>query len=95
MRTTLTCIYCGAAYPDGTPTHGAKALTDHIKVCEKHPMREAEQKITILRKALMDFVGANTPEGWDAMELMLRGCGAPDKDMVLCINAINALRRSA
>ena len=38
---TLTCVYCGMAYPEGTPPHGARILTEHIKVCEKHPMRQA------------------------------------------------------
>ena len=37
----LTCVYCGHAYPPGSPTHGAATLTEHIKVCEKHPLREA------------------------------------------------------
>lgn len=38
---TLTCVYCGMAYPPGTPTHGSDVLTAHIKVCPKHPMRRA------------------------------------------------------
>lgn len=37
----LTCVYCGHAYPPGSPTHGSDTLTEHIKVCEKHPLREA------------------------------------------------------
>ena len=38
----ITCVYCGRAYPENTPTHGAdvKVLTDHIKVCTKHPMKK-------------------------------------------------------
>ena len=39
----VTCVYCGQAYPEGTPTHGAEILTKHIKVCQKHPMRTLEQ----------------------------------------------------
>jgi hypothetical protein len=38
MNNILTCVYCGMAYPEGTPPHGSKILTDHIKICEKHPM---------------------------------------------------------
>ena len=49
---TLTCVYCGMAYPEGTPPHGAKVLTDHIKICPKHPLRAAEQKIEQLRESL-------------------------------------------
>jgi len=43
------------AYPEGTPPWGSKVLTDHIKICEKHPMREAEEEIKRLRKALSDL----------------------------------------
>jgi hypothetical protein len=35
----LTCIYCGHAYPPGTPAHGTPVLTAHIEECEKHPLR--------------------------------------------------------
>lgn len=38
----VTCVYCGRVYPDGTPTHQNELLTEHIKVCEKHPMRQVE-----------------------------------------------------
>lgn len=46
---TLTCVYCGKEYPPGSPSHGASVLTEHIKVCEKHPMRALETEITRLR----------------------------------------------
>lgn len=35
----LTCVYCGHEYPQDTPAHGDKVLTDHIAGCAKHPMR--------------------------------------------------------
>lgn len=41
----LTCVYCGEAYPPGSPTHGADVLTAHVKACSKHPLREAEAAI--------------------------------------------------
>ncbi|XXX79265.1 hypothetical protein WMF30_10870 [Sorangium sp. So ce134] len=44
----LTCVYCGQAYPPGTPDHGAGVLTAHVRVCEKHPMREVEADLTRL-----------------------------------------------
>ena len=47
---TLTCVYCGAAFPEGTPPHGHQVLTDHIKVCEKHPLRKAEETIAKLQQ---------------------------------------------
>lgn len=33
----LTCVYCGHAYPPGTPASNHEALTTHIMGCEKHP----------------------------------------------------------
>ena len=49
-ETIVTCVYCGMAYPQGTPTHGATVLTEHIKVCEKHPMRLAEKQLELTRQ---------------------------------------------
>ena len=54
----VTCVYCGMIYPDGTPTHQHTLLTDHIKVCEKHPLREAENKIKYLMYALERITGS-------------------------------------
>lgn len=45
---TLTCVYCGHAYPPGTPAHGSDTLTAHISTCEKHPMRLLEERIAEL-----------------------------------------------
>ncbi len=44
----LTCAYCGHAYPKGTAASGVKVLTDHLTVCEKHPMRQLEAKVVEL-----------------------------------------------
>ncbi len=41
----LTCAYCGHAYPPGTPASQADQLSAHIRVCEKHPMRELEREL--------------------------------------------------
>jgi len=54
---TLTCVYCGHAYPPGTPTHGSDELTAHIKVCTKHPMRALEIKYGNVRQALITLLG--------------------------------------
>jgi len=91
MPNTLTCVYCGMAYPEGTPPSGAQILTDHIKVCEKHPMREAEAKILKLRNALSGLIGASAKDELEAMEVALRTVNAPDADKVVSINAIHAL----
>ena len=43
----VTCVYCGHEYPPGTPTSGSNImqLTEHIKVCEEHPMRALEDEL--------------------------------------------------
>jgi hypothetical protein len=88
MGKILTCVYCGMAYPEGTPPYGSKVLTDHIKVCEKHPMFK-------LRKALADLVGASTKEELEAMELALRSAPGPEHDKIVALNAIHALLETA
>lgn len=40
-QTIVTCVYCGHEYPEGTPTSQHELLTEHIKVCKKHPMKGA------------------------------------------------------
>jgi hypothetical protein len=52
---TLTCVYCGQMYPPNTPTHGSEVLTEHIKVCEKHPMRKIEEENKELRKRVAEL----------------------------------------
>ena len=91
MGNILTCVYCGMAYPEGTPPHGAKILTDHIKICEKHPMRQAEITISKLKKALSDLIGASTRKELEGMEIVLRSTPAPEADKIAAINAIHAL----
>jgi len=89
---TLTCVYCGMAYPQGTPTNGAQVLTDHIKVCAKHPMRKAEGDIAKLRKAIMDMLGGESSRAeLEQMELLIRAAQVPDIDKTISINAIHAL----
>ncbi len=89
---TLTCVYCGHAYPEGTPPHGAQVLTDHIKVCEKHPMRKLEGDRNKLRRALVGLVGVDGRLELEAMEMGLRGHPVPEADRECAINAIHALR---
>ena len=40
----VTCAFCGHEYPRGTPRHGDGELSEHIKVCPKHPMRDVERE---------------------------------------------------
>ena len=90
-KMVLTCVYCGMAYPEGTPPYGAQILTDHIRVCEKHPLREAEAKIDKLRKALIGMVGVGKKAELEQMEATMRLMAIPDVDKTVSINAIRAL----
>jgi hypothetical protein len=63
----VTCVYCGQEYPPGTPTSQADALTAHIKVCEKHPMRAAEQLIRDLKAAIGDMQTSMEANDADAL----------------------------
>lgn len=92
---TLTCVYCGREYPEGTPPHGAQILTDHIKVCEKHPLRKAEADIAKLRHALIGLVGVESPKELQEMEIVMRALLSPDTDIAVSINAIHALLETA
>lgn len=84
---TLTCVYCGREYPQGTPASGSEVLTEHIKQCEKHPMKN-------LRKALADLVGAST-----RIELVRLKAGMlklpDDENRRLALGGINALMETA
>ncbi len=91
----LTCVYCGMEYPQDTPSWGNEILTDHIKICPKHPMREAEGKIIKLRAALIGLVGAESIEELNQMEAIVRSASAPNVDKTAIINAIQALRETA
>ena len=70
----LTCVYCGQAYPPGSPTHGAEVLTEHIKVCAKHPLRAAEARVAELEEEVrlwkcLDFESpAEATKEWNIMD---------------------------
>ena len=87
----LTCVYCGHEYPQDTPAWGEQVLTEHIKVCEKHPMRQLEADKDRLRKALVGLVGADGQEDLVAMEAVMRLMKMPDSDRANTLNAIHAL----
>jgi len=91
----LTCVYCGHEYPQDTPAHGDKVLTDHIAGCEKHPMRAVVEQRDKLRAALAGMIGASSPEELDALEVGVRSTPACDEDRAVALNAIHALRACA
>lgn len=90
-KLVITCVYCGHEYPQDTPAHGSEVLTEHIKVCERHPMRKAQADIILLRSALAGLIGADTEAELRQMEVAMRGLPAPDADKAVSINAIHAL----
>jgi len=87
----LTCVYCGHEYPQDTPAAGAEILTEHIRQCEKHPMRKLESDNATLRKALIGLVGADTAGELEILEGVIRTMPVPDIDKMTTINAIQAL----
>ncbi|MDP2704984.1 MAG: hypothetical protein Q8O71_01135 [bacterium] len=87
----LTCVYCGMEYPQDTPAWGSDVLTEHIKVCGKHPLRKAEATIAKLRAALVGLVGASEKDELEKMEMLIRVAPVPDADKIGMINAIRAL----
>jgi hypothetical protein len=87
----LTCVYCGHEYPQGTPSSGAGVLTEHIKICEKHPMKELVEQNRILRSALVGLVGVDGKEELERMEFTIRTMPFPDADKATTINAVHAL----
>lgn len=93
--TTLTCVYCSKEYPPGTPSHGAQVLTDHIRVCEKHPMRALQQERDKLRAALLQMVGVETVEELKAMEAAIRLTPAPAADKATIIDTLHLLIATA
>lgn len=86
----LTCVYCGTAYPEGTPPHGSQVLTDHIRECEAHPMRAVAATAGRYRAALVGLVGSDDPTELrsirDLTAAMLREAEA--RPMVEAINAL-------
>lgn len=87
----LTCVYCGHEYPQDTPASGNQVLTDHINVCERHPLRKAKADIALLRSALIGLIGVDTESDLRQMEATMRLLPAPENDKTVSINAIHAL----
>jgi hypothetical protein len=87
----ITCVYCGHEYPKGTPAAKHQLLTEHIKICESHPMRDAEATVIKLRSALSGVLGVDGKEDLEQMEVLIRLADAPAKDKAVTIDAIQAL----
>ncbi|SDF23385.1 DHH family phosphoesterase [Phytopseudomonas seleniipraecipitans] len=88
----LTCVYCAHEYPQGTPAAGDQVLTDHIRQCPKHPMREAEQTILQLREALAGLLGESTLFGLAHLEAGLGLVPMPKTEKAVMLRAIQVMR---
>jgi hypothetical protein len=51
---TLTCVFCGFAYPPNTPPSNHHVLVDHIKTCRKHPLFQVIMVLTNLVDAVVE-----------------------------------------
>lgn len=91
LTTEITCVYCGLAYPPGTPSHGAQVLTDHIRVCEKHPMRKVEEDRTALRAALAGLVGVSDRDELLQLKGALNAMPMPEADRQITLAAVEVL----
>lgn len=76
----VTCVFCGHAYPPGTPPSNHAALIAHVEECPKHPMRKyklraeaAEAFLDACREALT--LRDHTDEDLGSMKGLLIGCG--------------------
>jgi hypothetical protein len=55
-QTEVTCVWCGQAFPPGTPQAGHDLLLEHAKVCEKHPLADATRRSQELDAALRTLI---------------------------------------
>jgi hypothetical protein len=78
----LTCIYCGHAYPPGSPTHGAEVLTAHAATCEQHPLAAALKALHAANWVLYRVSwneGAGVPEVHEQIRQAIEAIRGPVK----------------
>ena len=46
------CAYCGEFFPADGDGRSTDAVTEHIRTCDKHPMREPEAEVERLKEQL-------------------------------------------
>ena len=93
-RNVLTCVFCGHAYPEGLPPHGAQELYDHIKICKKHPMRQLEIDSRKLRRALVGVVGADSDDDLTAVLSLMERLNYDRDTIHVTHTAAKALRET-
>lgn len=66
----LTCVYCGHAYPPGTPAHSTELLTQHVMTCERHPLSSVIRERDEAKRDLNVILGLFAVMDWSC------DCGA-------------------
>lgn len=89
MDDVLVCNYCGKVY--SKKEYDLKALTNHSRMCEKHPLHEAELIIRKLRSALAAVVGSDIDDELKAMMVAACVMPVPEIDRTIAVNAMQAL----
>jgi hypothetical protein len=89
--TILTCVYCGEAYPPGTPASQHQMLFDHIKTCPKHPLGKAVRVVQMLYARLLQ-IDTEMPHGASlaAVDFLesLKAPAQPQSDVPFTLNEI-------
>ncbi len=72
----LTCVYCGHAYPPGTPTSNHDLLTEHIAKCPAHPMHGVtsalREAVHVMDKGMKVRMGKQFPALEQPLEQALK-----------------------
>jgi len=69
------CAFCGKSYEIDAP-ESVNAIAEHIKSCEKHPMRSAEAERNAWRKVADDLAASLYEIHGDDMNFNSTGCSA-------------------
>lgn len=90
----------GAWFPTGVLGHPMRMVEPDqyetaIWPSESTQAQTTGNKVQLLRKALSDLVGVDTPADLKQMEAMIRMLPVPDSDRAITINAIQALLQTA
>lgn len=78
----MTCAFCGQAYGPGTPAHGAEVLTQHIRICAKHPQRNVERIARNLLNGALKMIGAETADELRGIKVMMAAMARDDAAVI-------------
>lgn len=90
---TVTCAFCGQAYPPGTPTSGTEAMAAHVRLCQSHPMRKVEAQVARLRRALEAFLDTDLDDRNELISMRdtMKRIPFRSDDIESCIKALEIL----